>query len=627
MGTNSLSTQSDGTVINASDINQYKTALNEDLNPRNTSGVVTTNGGSLGSSSYEWLKAFIASGHWNAGDIKAHHSYNGTVGPGQGWMQCITSEALVTMADGSKKEIKDLVENKSSEKVLCLNEKTGQIEARKITNWYKTPAKKDDFIQVKTFLKDKHNHLRITPNHELWDGKEWVPSGIAKKCFTLCKKLSKSQVSFLLGTLLGDSVTDGKTARVKLTHCEKQRGINDFLISLLRNFKSTRFKVTRDEHTQDYVNFQSDGCFNKLKKITTKEGKQYFSEKVGELFTPMSLAIFYMDDGHLRGSKYPEFAIGDEEEGENFKNMLENKFNLRSRIRVSNKFSRIYIMKDSVDAFFSIISPFILDCMSYKVPEGFKIGTELKSILETCVNEGFDIYENGLTEVSLSEEYRRGEKRHLKIDYNYKYNIEVEEHHNYFANDILTHNCTSRQINETNYDLEHGAGSWDIYIVSSPLEHLYLPNLTNRYMEGVFNTTQTGTMPITAVGNSGHTVNSEHAHTVNGHTHTISHTHTTPNHNHQWYQDMGASAGDQSYNSGGSAQGLTGGSSTAYGINVPASGTSLTNNQYTNNDSTSTNGPSAGSTGSTGGSTQNGGSTTLSIQPESIEVQYFMRII
>lgn len=87
MGDNTISTITDGTTANSSNVNQYKTALDGDLLPR-SAGATTTLAGSLGSVSKAWLMAYVESGYWNAGDIKAHHSYNGVIGPGQGWFLC-----------------------------------------------------------------------------------------------------------------------------------------------------------------------------------------------------------------------------------------------------------------------------------------------------------------------------------------------------------------------------------------------------------------------------------------------------------------------------------------------------------------------------------------------------------
>jgi hypothetical protein len=60
MGVNSLATKASGNIIIPDDPNQYKQALNGDLVPRNTSGVVSASAGSLGTSSFKWLDAWLS---------------------------------------------------------------------------------------------------------------------------------------------------------------------------------------------------------------------------------------------------------------------------------------------------------------------------------------------------------------------------------------------------------------------------------------------------------------------------------------------------------------------------------------------------------------------------------------
>jgi hypothetical protein len=59
MGVNTLSTAVDGEIISSSDPNQYKTALTEDLVPRNLAGQPTDAAGSLGSSTYPWWRLYF----------------------------------------------------------------------------------------------------------------------------------------------------------------------------------------------------------------------------------------------------------------------------------------------------------------------------------------------------------------------------------------------------------------------------------------------------------------------------------------------------------------------------------------------------------------------------------------
>lgn len=76
-----------GGKVRTSHVNQYFQALSQDLVPRNSSGVSTDDGGNLGTSSVQWKSANIRTGYWEAGDIKCHHTYNGLLTVGQGWMQ------------------------------------------------------------------------------------------------------------------------------------------------------------------------------------------------------------------------------------------------------------------------------------------------------------------------------------------------------------------------------------------------------------------------------------------------------------------------------------------------------------------------------------------------------------
>jgi hypothetical protein len=68
-------------------------------------------------------------------------------------------------------------------------------------------------------------------------------------------------------------------------------------------------------------------------------------------------------------------------------------------------------------------------------------------------------------------------------------------------------------VNEANYNAIHGAGTYTTDgVASSALLSKNLPNMTSRYPVGVAATTQNGSVAITAVGNSGNTVNLQHSH-------------------------------------------------------------------------------------------------------------------
>ena len=168
--------------------------------------------------------------------------------------------------------------------------------------------------------------------------------------------------------------------------------------------------------------------------------------------------------------------------------------------------------------------------------------------------------------------------------------------------------CDGSIINETNYDAIHGAGSWDTFIGSSALDGKYTPNMNNKYLVGVTNTTQTGASALTSVGNASHASSA------------ASHSHSLPNHNHIWYGSTGDSATDDAtYDSNSSSSNITATSKTGGEYIQVGSGAGLGlknddgNNLYTSID--------------IGQSNTGLASPAVNVQPESIQVEYWIRII
>lgn len=150
--------------------------------------------------------------------------------------------------------------------------------------------------------------------------------------------------------------------------------------------------------------------------------------------------------------------------------------------------------------------------------------------------------------------------------------------------------CDGRLINQTNYDAEHGSGAWAAYVGTSPLSGKYLPNAANKYLVGKSTTPQDGSSAISSVGNSSHLANIEHLHTA--------------------YKYNGASSPNTTFDSNGAEVQVEYNSQ-------PNMGGSVNYLEITSgiSDSAKT------------FYTKKAGSTAKSIQPESIEVQLYMRII
>ena len=165
-------------------------------------------------------------------------------------------------------------------------------------------------------------------------------------------------------------------------------------------------------------------------------------------------------------------------------------------------------------------------------------------------------------------------------------------------------------VNLANYDTLHGAGSWATYVVSSTLDGVNLPDMADKYVMGKAATSQDGSAPITAVGNASNQVNIAHTHTVNN------------LHNHQWLSETGSNPYDyDTFTSAGNAQSLAERTTTGTQVRItPAtSGTAMIG--VTDPDCYTTN------QGNASTATTSSLSTTQSIQPHSIEMQYWIRIV
>lgn len=148
--------------------------------------------------------------------------------------------------------------------------------------------------------------------------------------------------------------------------------------------------------------------------------------------------------------------------------------------------------------------------------------------------------------------------------------------------------CDGRIITEANYDAEHGAGSWATYCSDSPLVNKYLPDFANRLPVGDAATTQDGSAPITAVGIAGSVVNLEHTH--------------------QWLRSVAGENYDRSYDASGSLVDLGPNQAGSYSNPAPSL---FTPDNYASNNKYAEKKLDA----------------NQSILPDSIETQFYMRIV
>ena len=185
----------------------------------------------------------------------------------------------------------------------------------------------------------------------------------------IVRVLTPRQMAILYGSLLGDGYihTRGKM-------CFEQSDAQiDYLYwkyAELQNFVYPKIAQVRrfDKRSGRYTTshrFFLRQYFQKWRQVWYPQGIKSIPDDLSKWFTPLSLAVWYMDDGHLNNGKSPLFA------SENFCSndlakiiAILQKWDLNCSLSHNN---RLRILHNSTSHFMELIKPHILESLRYKI--------------------------------------------------------------------------------------------------------------------------------------------------------------------------------------------------------------------------------------------------------------------
>lgn len=204
--------------------------------------------------------------------------------------------------------------------------------------------------------------------------------------------LSDQCLSVILGSLLGDgSLAMNKgyvNARFSFRHSVKQKNYFLWKTELLKEISSTRCIWYQDLISDpnswggDKYRYQSRACtqLTDLYKLTTKKGKRVVRRKWLNLMTPLSLAIWWLDDGSLTSHCRKGVLCTDGfslEENKILQQYLSVVWGIKTSLGKTStshrgnspRYYRLYFRStEQLQKFLSIILPFIkVEDMLYKV--------------------------------------------------------------------------------------------------------------------------------------------------------------------------------------------------------------------------------------------------------------------
>lgn len=195
-------------------------------------------------------------------------------------------------------------------------------------------------------------------------------------------ELTQIQREMIFGTLLGDGyckkTKDDRTAEFSFNHSIKQKEYVEWKYKFLENFPGRMYEFTRSPHYRTGKvygtftgKFDTNPSFDEFRDMFYDENsKKHIPIKyLDELYTPLAMAIHYMDDGSCTVAKYGDTikiatCCFEDSEIDALCNFMLRKYKIEC-YRAYGK--NLQIRAKSVPTFMELIEPYIIPSMTYKL--------------------------------------------------------------------------------------------------------------------------------------------------------------------------------------------------------------------------------------------------------------------
>ena len=363
---------------------------------------------------------------------------------------CLSYGTRVTLADGTQEKIGKIVNQRMPVEVLSYDPEVGAVVPKKVVNWFDN-GPTDQFLSF-TVAKGGGNgrsQFSCTPNHLIrtpggWrEAKDFVAGDRVMQAVP--HYLSYFQWEAVLGMLMGDgalsTTRSGQGGRLRLAHGPKQVAYADWKASLLSNIGATR--TTRAADGAVFYDVRPLPELAPLREAVYVEGKKVLSHDFLKRLTPLSLALWYMDDGCLTvrakgvqartrdGSGRIEICVEAMEatSRERLVAYLADTWGIRARLkyRGARREASLIFPKDETAKFLALVAPFVHPSMEYKLLP--------KHQGQFVVEPVFAPMRYELVPVPIVKVGPKPKTRSM-----HRFDIEVEGSHNYLVDGVVVHN-------------------------------------------------------------------------------------------------------------------------------------------------------------------------------------------
>ncbi len=357
---------------------------------------------------------------------------------------CLDYKSKVTLADGSQEWIGKIVNQKLPVSVMAYDWKKKRMVAAPVTGWYNNGAT-DRFLEVTAYDPSGSGraHVACTPNHPIMTPTGWRRAEELKKgdlvMVAVTHRLNDLQREIIRGSLMGDgnlSQTQHKESmgvRFRLGHSLKQEAYLDWKTSFFENVPHARYADAKSVK----LDLTPLPELYTMRTSMYKNGKKVLTPDFLAALTPLSLAIWYQDDGHLdirnkAGDKgridIVVQAIAPESRTA-LKSLISERYGIEARLslRGARKQAVLSFDQANTEKFLQLIRFCIHPSMQYKMLPQYR--------RPLSVTPAF----NEPRQLALAVPVIRIADKPKKRGMN-RFDIRVRGHHNFLADGIIVHN-------------------------------------------------------------------------------------------------------------------------------------------------------------------------------------------
>jgi recombination protein RecA len=360
---------------------------------------------------------------------------------------CLHYDTRVTLADGSQQKIGKIVNQRLPVEVLSYDPEAGNVVPKRVVNWFDN-GRTDEFLQftVARPAGSGRAHFACTPNHKVRTPAGWREAqelAVGDRVMqALPHYLSDLQWEVILGGLMGDGnlspTRSGHGARYRMGHGAKQQEYGDWKASLLSNLKVSR---STNAEGSVFYDVQPLPELAELRLAVYLGGRKILSEEYLKRLTPLSLAIWYMDDAHFSlrttgkqartagGSGRVEICVEALEPTSRVRlaNYLADTWGIRAKLSSRAGKAFLIFSRDEAAKLQALIAPYVHPSMAYKLLPRFQGRFNVQPVFAPM---RYELLPMPILSIAPKP---RSRKTH-------RFDIEVEGSHNYLADGVVVHN-------------------------------------------------------------------------------------------------------------------------------------------------------------------------------------------